>query len=259
MRLASSAPGVRPGDEAELASFISRYLERAEVIESSDIEFGDLGLVFALRRHRPEAMRFLQTVLLPRVAAAASRGGARPEATEDAAQAAVTLLLQRGPEDPGAYRGRGSLLGWLCVVAMRDAKRDHPPLDHEDDAHFALSAFTAQHELDYMRRLYGPQVEQCLTVAFGELDARERNLLRFQIVEGLNVRQIGTFYGVHHATAARWLEAVRKRLFSRTRDLMKSSFALDSSEFTSVIRLLRSDLEARIAPVFASMDVAEDR
>ena len=47
------------------------------------------------------------------------------------------------------------------------------------------------------------------------LSAEDRTLLRQQIVDGLSIDAIGAAYGVHRATAARWLNRARGALVAR--------------------------------------------
>ena len=54
------------------------------------------------------------------------------------------------------------------------------------------------------------------------LDDRSKNLLRHAYVDGHGIDAIGAIYGVHRATAARWVERAREQLVTQTiADLMQ--------------------------------------
>jgi len=46
---------------------------------------------------------------------------------------------------------------------------------------------------------------------------RERTLLRMPLVDRLNIDRLGVIYRVNRATVARWLVAIRRRLFEEVR------------------------------------------
>ncbi|MBC8073950.1 MAG: transcriptional regulator, partial [Deltaproteobacteria bacterium] len=91
------------------------------------------------------------------------------------------------------YAGRGDLRSWVRVTALRmivDLVRQHAgdrevPLEAE-----ALGAIPApgdDPELDYIQRVYKTEFRDALTTGFNRLTPRERNLLRHQVLHGLNI------------------------------------------------------------------------
>jgi RNA polymerase sigma-70 factor, ECF subfamily len=53
-------------------------------------------------------------------------------------------------------------------------------------------------------------------------------------------------FGVHRATAARWLARVRHRLQQETLDRLAARLRLGTHEVESVLRLIRSELDVSL-------------
>lgn len=66
-------------------------------------------------------------------------------------------------------------------------------------------------------------------------------------MERLGIDEIAGIYRVHRATAARWLARIRERLYTGTRTELMQRLAVDPREFDSVMRLIRSRLDASIS------------
>jgi RNA polymerase sigma-70 factor (ECF subfamily) len=78
-----------------------------------------------------------------------------------------------------------------------------------------------------------PRYREAFAVAFRraltQLSARDRNLLRLNLIDQLSVDELGKLYSVHRATAARWLERIRAGISHAVRhDLMRQ---LDADRF----------------------------
>ena len=88
--------------------------------------------------------------------------------------------------------------------------------------------------------------------------AGERNLLRLHFIDGLNIERIGVIYGVHRATVARWLVAIRRRLFEDTKAVLASKHGLDTADIKSLYRLMEADVHIR-CPASWPADVSPAR
>ena len=104
----------------------------------------------------------------------------------------------------------------------------------------------ADAETALMKQRYRAELATALREALAALPVRERVLLRYQIVDGLGITAIGTIYRVHRATAARWLEGARNRVFESVREQMKLEHHLTDGEFDSIARGVRSQLDLSI-------------
>ncbi|MFC1610733.1 transcriptional regulator, partial [Myxococcota bacterium] len=79
------------------------------------------------------------------------------------------------------------------------------------------------------------------------LSAKDRNLLRQSLLDGLSIDQLGAIYRVHRATAARWLAGARERVLKETLSALRQRLKIDEAEFKSLINLVRSQLDLSLA------------
>lgn len=153
----------------------------------------------------------------------------------------------------GQYAGRSTLQVWLQVVVTRMALR---VLEREkrytsmDSTSNELSDATSP-ELTYLKQLYGDAFKAAFEEAVRGLTARERNLLRYQYIDGLTGDEIARLHGTHRATIVRWLARARETLLATTRDLLISRLSLDPKEFESIARLVQSQLDFSIRTLLA--------
>jgi RNA polymerase sigma-70 factor (ECF subfamily) len=149
------------------------------------------------------------------------------------------------------YLGHGKLSSWVRATAvrialdqLRVAKREK--LHHVNEK--VLDAISGDNdpELAHLKKLYGSELKS----AFGEVlraqAPRDRTLLRYHYVDGLNIEQIGLIFQVHKTTTFRWLEAARSVLVPQTRKLLKQRLGLEQSALESVMRLIQSQLDLSI-------------
>ncbi len=156
------------------------------------------------------------------------------------------------------YAGRGDLRSWVRVTALRmivDLARQHASgreVPMESDAIGALPSPGDDPELDYMQRTYRTEFRDALQAAFGRLTPRERNLLRHQVLHGLNIDQVGALYRVHRTTAFRWIEKARRSLLHHTRAALQERLRLGSGEFLSIMRVVQGDLDVSVRRLLVS-------
>ena len=99
------------------------------------------------------------------------------------------------------------------------------------------------HLLQELRARHAGEFERALRDAFAGLDERERNLLRLHFLDGLGIDGLAPVFGVHRATAARWLAAARTRLHDGVIALLQARLDVDARELESLARVVRSELE----------------
>ena len=88
-----------------------------------------------------------------------------------------------------------------------------------------------------------------MRAALEALDDRQRALLRYSLVDGWTVDQIGELYKVHRATAARWVAAARDALGDLIRTEVAKRLAIDELEVDSLIALVRSRIDVSLERV----------
>jgi len=188
---------------------------------------------------------------------------AAPRTSATATQAAdVTAELRHVlfVDEPGRaaavrdYSGRGDLKSYLRVMAMRALIRAVTAGRREVPSDGLLERLVPARdpELSVLRAQYREIVDAALRAAIAALDERSRALLRYQLIEGWSVEQIGRAYDVHRTTAWRWVEAVRSELGDRIRRELATRLELATDELDSIIQLVRSRVDVSLERVLGS-------
>lgn len=247
---------VGPTVEASFADALRAIVGdgEAEVKPSAAIaalHVGDLWLATACGEGHPAAITQLDAVLAT-LRPTLARMGAEAAGIDDLLQQLRERLLTGAADRPPrirGYRGRGELRSWLKVALVRDATRalqrelGRTPVDELDQ----LMDPGPDVELAAMKDGYRLAFGVAFASALGELGARDRNVLRYHLVEGLSIDEIGALFRVHRSTAARWLVAIREGLFDATRRALMRQLALGPADVDSVLRMIRSRLDASLA------------
>jgi RNA polymerase sigma-70 factor (ECF subfamily) len=148
------------------------------------------------------------------------------------------------------YAGTGPLSGWVCAAAVRLAidlsKEGKAEVKSDDDEVAEQFEDPSDLELTVIKRKYQKEFRTAFQMAFAELSPEERNLVRFNFIDGLNIEQIGAMQGVHRSTIARRIAKIRQELFEGTRRILKEKFRLTASEVNSLLRLVKSDFDVSI-------------
>jgi RNA polymerase sigma-70 factor (ECF subfamily) len=102
---------------------------------------------------------------------------------------------------------------------------------------------SAEPDLQVLKRRLGPSFQQALRQALQELAPRDRTVLWMHLVKGLSLDQIARPYGVHRATAARWLSDARQKVIEGVRACVREEHGpLSSEELDSLARLVASQM-----------------
>jgi RNA polymerase sigma-70 factor (ECF subfamily) len=166
------------------------------------------------------------------------------------------LLVPQGTSHPkiAAYTGQVSLHGWLRVVAVRTAlnlQRGRTRLTDLREADSVASA-TADPELAYLKRRYGAAFNEALEASLGQLHPMESSILKLHYLDRLDLDQLAVMQCVHRSTVARRIARAREKVLNETRRLLSTRFMLDTSEFESLLGLVRSQLDICIPRAFRS-------
>ena len=153
------------------------------------------------------------------------------------------------------YAGRGSLKSWVRAGAVRAAlrviRRPKGQVDVESAVMRAVPAQGDDLELDYLKRRYQTEFEAALRESFAALPTRDRNVVRYYFAEGLSIDALGVLYGVHRATAARWVKRTTDVLMTKTRAVLTARLGAHKSEVSSIVRMLASQLDMAVRAVLA--------
>jgi len=190
---------------------------------------------------------------LPAAEPAICRVDASPVFVEDALHEVRIRLLVDGEQGPArirSYLGRGPLTSWVRVVAMRTAyglKRAGPPPAEDAELIEALPFEGTSPELASLRRDFAAPFAVAFRAALADLGTRERNVLRLYLLEGVPSEVIGTMYGVHRATVARWIASTQQRVLADTRRRLTAELGLIGPDLDTLMRLVDQGLEVGIA------------
>lgn len=242
-------------DEPALATFVGeRLAEAAELATAlAAAPAGDLALAAACAAGDPAAHAAFDSAILVEVEAAGAATRAPRDLVDEVKQVLRVQLLVPKPDRPAAiagYRGKGPLRGWVRITATRELVRHKKKRDRESptgEVRTLDEALGAKHDDPLMSQLkaqYRSEFAAALRDAIAALDAEDRTLLRQQIVDQLSIDEIGTAYGVHRATAARWLVRARDKLVEATHAGLATRLEVPVDEIESVIRLVQSRLDA---------------
>lgn len=242
----------------ELATHVAAQLQPDESLSAQleRLELDDLYLALACARGDREALQIFESSYGSDIVRAVAKVGARGHAPEDLEQRVREKLFVADGERPpriAAYAGRGSLRGWVRVTTVRavldvvrwndEVKRK---VDMDRDVLEAMPGAAADPELDVLRRAHGERLVEAMREAFAALTPRQRNLLRQRFLHGLRTEKVARLYGVHRATAFRWLESARLELFDGTRKLLREQLGVSGRELESFIAAMRSRIDVSV-------------
>lgn len=241
-------PGVVVDREA-FAAFLDARVEEAD-LERAKVE--DLYVASACAAGDVRAITAVDSRYFPDVDAALGKMGLPSDRIAEVKQGLRKLLFvgeDGAPPRIAEYRGTGDLRAWLRVTAMRAALkllRKHNRETSTDDAVLEARSLEDDPELAYMKASYRQAFREAFQESLESLHPKERTLLKQQIVDGLGIDELGALYQVHRATAARWVQAAREKLLTRTRRTFMIRARITSDECESIMRLVRSQLDVSL-------------
>jgi RNA polymerase sigma-70 factor (ECF subfamily) len=196
------------------------------------------------------ALAALDAALRDEVAAAAKAVRAPGDDVDTARQQLhASLLVGEGAPGLARYAGRGDLRGFLRIAAVRALLRLKGAREREkgvDGELLEALAPDTDPELERLKLAYREDFAACFREALAELPPRDRTLLRLNVLEKMSIDKLGGLFGVHRATAARWLERVKADLGARTEELLAERLGIEAAEVESIIRLVRSQVDVSL-------------
>jgi RNA polymerase sigma-70 factor (ECF subfamily) len=171
------------------------------------------------------------------------------QTTELAAELRRLLLVDDGDRRAALrdYAGRGDLRSYVRVMAtramIRAINRGRREVAIDDGEFFDRMLPHDDPELSFLRAHYRETVDAALRAALAKLDARSRALLRYQLIDGWSIDQVGKLYGVHRATAARWLTDAREVLGGIIRSELAARLEIATEDVDSIVRLVQSRVD----------------
>lgn len=152
------------------------------------------------------------------------------------------------------YAGQGKLGGLVRVAAVREALtllRRKQTTTSEDWLE-ELSSPDDDPELVQLKARHRVEFKAAFEEAVRRLSPREHTLLRLHLVRQHSIDHIGAVYGVHRATAARWIDAAKRSLRAETTKILAERFELRGPELERVVALIESRIELSIDRLLAT-------
>jgi RNA polymerase sigma-70 factor (ECF subfamily) len=155
-----------------------------------------------------------------------------------------------------SYAGRGQLVGLVRVAALRaglNLLRDRGTLgtggsDELEDVPIAVD----DPELANLKVQHRAIFKLAFEDAIAGLSPRERSLLRLAIVKGVGIDRVGAIYGVHRATAARWIAQARETLTRAVHGALVARLRVTRADLTHLLPLVESQLELSLERLLRS-------
>lgn len=239
--------------EHEFAMHLARCLDAEHPGSVATLRAADLYLSLACAGGDVAAITLFEAALFSEVEIAGRSARATADLiAETKAHLRHVLFVGVDGRPPATrvFAGRGDLRGWVRVAALRHMlrvqKRAKRELVLDDDGLLDALSPADDPELGYIRDLYREAFAVAFRGAIAALDRRQKSLLRYQLVDGLSIDDIGRLHGVHRATAARWLAAARTVLAEETRRLLGERLGIATSEIESIVRLVQSRLDVSL-------------
>jgi RNA polymerase sigma-70 factor (ECF subfamily) len=186
------------------------------------------------------------------VRAAISRISGAATVLDEAIQQLRRTMFVGDGKPPGitGYAGSGDLRAWLRVAATRIAlglMRARRASEDNEPALERIVASDPDPASALMRKEYGAKATEAMRDAFAALEPRDRNLLRQYFLDQLTIDDLGALYGVHRATAARWVEKARAALEKGTQSLLRERLGVSKETLDSIVRMVHSNLEVSLS------------
>jgi len=242
------------------AGIFSRHLLRLlpEALEAGSLEsqlkpldLEGLYLACACVHEVPGALALLERDYLAKLPALLGYLKLSATVLDEVCQSVRTHLLVRTPEGGlrlTEYTGRGALLIWLRVIAVRMALRQGVTARRTSDegAIAALEAMPASGtdaELELIKRRYRHEFRQAVGEAFAALSGDQRYLLRLHFIDRLPTTKLAPLFGKDQSTISRWLKDARETVYEETKSRLQERLRLSSQEFNSLMEAIKSRFE----------------
>lgn len=135
-----------------------------------------------------------------------------------------------------SYSGRGSLKGWLRAVLFQLSvdrhRRQSRFVQPEDDKEFERMTPAVPPPSETSASASGDKyraaAQQALAQAITGLDAKMKLVLSYYYYDDLTLKQIGQLFGVHEATASRWLAKTQQDVRKAVEKILQKDFKFNS-------------------------------
>jgi RNA polymerase sigma-70 factor, ECF subfamily len=258
-RLVDTGAAAWPAITFDAAAFVRHIGETFPAGDAAsllaNLRAPELFLAAACSAGNADALRVFEEHYLKVAEAALARFADERDFRQEASQELRIRLF--GPEHPriAEYDGSGSLENWLRVVATRvglnllKSNVRHVPVAEPVDRSIVDAP---DPELEILKARYRGDFSVALREAFEDLPPDTRRILRFYLVDRLNIAEIGAIVGASRATIGRRVVECRRVLLEGTRARLRDRLGgATSAEIDSVVRLINSRFDLTLSRVLA--------
>jgi RNA polymerase sigma-70 factor (ECF subfamily) len=208
------------------------------------LHLGDLLLALACLAHEPTALAQLDE-RLPLVVRTVARSASPSDLDELEQQLRIRLLVGEGrtPGKLALYGGRGALLGFMRVVALNLLNNTRARARPASDSGLGELPDGADWESRVLRVEQQAHFREAFRQAVRTLTARQRALLRLNLLDGLSIDELSPLYGAHRSSVSRWLAEARASLDAQTRKLLMQLLGMTEDEVEALLRTTQSGFE----------------
>jgi len=223
------SPGLGPTDEAVRAETFAK------------IHHEDLFLAIACSHNDRVAWEHFADDYAPLLRNFAVQACRNSSESEDLAQEITTRLLS-DKERLAGYNGRGSLAGWLRVAVSHAAvdrfRRTNRLTSLEElqekGSEAVLRNPEKKKEEETLDSQWGPVFTGIAAECLRRLPDRDRLLLCLYYLQNVSLKGLGVQFGIHEATASRWLERMRRDIRKQVERELRKKHGLSSAEIESL-------------------------
>jgi RNA polymerase sigma-70 factor len=213
------------GDEGWIAAFAKIHHE-------------DLFLATACANDDRVAWEHFADDYLPLLRSFATQACRNSSDGEDLAQEIATKLLKEKHRLAG-YNGRGSLAGWLRVAVSHAAvdrfRRTKKQTSLEDlDNPASLASPTKDDDEESLDSHWGPVISDIANECLGKFSNHDRLLLGLYYLQSVPLKDIGRQFGIHEATAYRWLDRMRHEIKKQVERELRKKYRLSAREMETL-------------------------
>ncbi len=209
--------------------------------EAGQVCHEDLFLATACARGDRIAWEYFVDEYSPVLQRMAQRGCRQFQEGEDLAQDIVAGLIADKSKLAG-YNGRCSLAGWLRVALshalidrLRRRRREVSLEDLEGQKQELYAAIpSAEERENSLDVAWGSVLAETLQEQIRALPPRDRLIMSLYYVHGVSLKLIGRHFGVHEATASRWLDGLRRTVRKRVERELRARHRLKSRDISGL-------------------------
>jgi len=241
-----------PDIELDVERFAD-FVRRHSISTNAPVDvLQDVFLACACGNATPRALQCFRERYLHVIAAAVRSFNPSPEFADEIHQRLSESLFVAGPGgEPKIhrYKGQGPLAAFVRTAARRLGMRVSAASARFQGEDALIQQFSQDIELEatLLKLQCRDVINRALCIALRQLPRRERLILRMNLVEKVSTTRIAAMYKVSQPTISRWVQRSARTIHETVKDLVCDELDIDTRELTSLLSLVRSQIEITIS------------